>query len=223
VTNVSESFSALATRLHVSPTKLCEYNFLYDCTAGVTPNNSIRVPYDQCTPKPGGWNCYEVKDGDTLLSVASSPKSVNFDASMLRNANLEILYGESTLHAGMHLRLPLHTCFEDELNDCHIVAVGDTLDSLAAAYNTTAKQLCNVNKEIFVDDYCDPGISPMPKPNAGMELLVPRRHLTAPSPCRDIPGYWSCYTVKANDTILDSDLDPGLVASRCGLVHQEPS
>jgi hypothetical protein len=201
VTNVSESFNALATRLHVNPTKLCEYNFLYECAAGVTPNNSIRVPYDQCTPKPGVWNCYEVKDGDTLLSVASSAKSLNFDARALQNTNLDILYGESTLHAGMHLRLPLHICFEDELNDCHIVAVGDTLASVAATYNTTAQQLCSLNVKILVDAYCDPGIKPLPHPSVGMELAVPRPYKDPPSPCREIPGYWSCYTVKAYDTI----------------------
>jgi hypothetical protein len=53
VTNISESSSALATRLHVNPTKLCEYSFLYECGAGVTPGNSIRVPYDQDTSKLG--------------------------------------------------------------------------------------------------------------------------------------------------------------------------
>jgi hypothetical protein len=221
VTNETESFQALATRLHVNPTKLCEYNFLYDCLAGVTPGNSIRVPYDQCTPKPGGWDCYEVKDGDTLLSVASSPKSLNFDAIELRNTNLDILYSDSTLHAGMQLRLPVHTCFEDEINDCHIFTVGDTLASVAAMYKTTAQQLCKINVKILVDNYCDAGIKPLPKPNVGMELLVPTLRPDAPSPCREIPGYWSCYTVKANDTIDPSDIDPVGIPMKVGVSRDE--
>ena len=43
VVNVTESFPALATRLHVNPTKLCEYNFLYACGNGVVPGDSIRA------------------------------------------------------------------------------------------------------------------------------------------------------------------------------------
>ena len=107
VTNETESFQALASRLHVSPTKLCEYNFQYDCMAGVVPNNSIRVPFDQCTPKPEVWNCYEVTAGDTLLSVAAGPQSVVLDALKLKNMNLDILYGDSRLYPGQHLRLPI--------------------------------------------------------------------------------------------------------------------
>jgi hypothetical protein len=221
VANKTESFSALATRLHVSPTKLCEYNFQYDCDAGVMATNSIRVPFDQCTPKIGGWNCHEVKDGDTLVSVASSPQSLTFDARALRNTNLDILYGESTLHAGMHLRLPLHICYEDELNDCHIVAVGDTLASVAATYKTTAQQLCSLNVKILVDTYCDPGIRPLQEPSVGMELLVPTLRPSPPSPCKEIPGYWSCYTVKAGETLGSSNIDAIGIAMRVGASRDE--
>jgi hypothetical protein len=204
VTNVSESFSALATRLHVNPTKLCEYNFRYDCSAGVTPNYSIRVPYDQCTPKPGGWNCYEVTDGDTLLTVAASDASVNLDALALKNTNLDILYGDTKLYAGQQLRLPIHNCFPDEISDCHTVASAkETLQSVASIYSTTAQKVCNSNALILRDKYCDPSLQPLPNLHVGMELTVPRLHATSPSPCKDIPGYWSCYTVEFNDTMFD--------------------
>jgi hypothetical protein len=206
VTNDTESFKALATKLHVNPTKLCEYNFLYDCDAGVAPGYSIRVPYDQCTPKPGGWNCYEVKDGDTLLTVAAGAKSVNRDALALKNENLDILYGDGTLYPGQQLRLPVHNCFADEVSDCHIVAsTSETLDSIATLYSTTAKKLCTDNVHILADKYCDPALQPLPLMHVGMELTVPRLHATPPSlgVCKEVPGYWSCYTVVVNDTIFD--------------------
>jgi LysM repeat protein len=202
VTNVSESFSALATRLHVNPTKLCEYNFLYDCNAGVTPNNSIRVPYDQCSPKLGVWKCYNVSAHDTLLTVAASPESVILDALLLKNANLDILYGDTKLFPGQQLRLPVHICFSDEISDCHIVtSAKETLESIAATYGSTAEKLCTDNAHILFDRYCDPSLQPLPSMHVGMELTVPRLHATPPSPCKEIPGFWSCYTIKANDTI----------------------
>jgi hypothetical protein len=203
VTNVSESFSALATRLNVNPTKLCEYNFLYDCSAGVTPGNSIRVPFDQCTPKPGVWKRYEVKGGDTLVSVANSPESLVLDPIMLKNTNLDILYDNPTLHTGMHLRLPLHICFEDELSDCYIVTADDhSLDDIAIKYGTTGQHVCQSNPEVFGRAYCDPSNQPLPNPHIGMELSVPNPHPVPPSPCQEIPGYWSCYSVKAGDSMF---------------------
>jgi hypothetical protein len=207
VTNETESFQALATRLHVSPTKLCEYNFQYDCilVAGVVPNNSIRVPFDQCTPKPGVWNCYEVTAGDTLLSVAAGPQSVVLDALKLKNMNLDIVYGDSKLYPGQHLRLPILHCFGDATHDCHTVAsTTDSLQSLAVIFNTTAKAICNDNFELLADRYCDPGLQPLPTLRVGMELLVPRLHLTPPSPCKEIPGYWTCCSIVSNDSIWDS-------------------
>jgi hypothetical protein len=44
----TDSFESLATKLHLNPTKLWEYNFLYDREAGVVANNSLRVPYGAC-------------------------------------------------------------------------------------------------------------------------------------------------------------------------------
>jgi hypothetical protein len=45
VATETESWASLASKLHVNPTKLCEYNFRYECDADVTPGLSIRVPY----------------------------------------------------------------------------------------------------------------------------------------------------------------------------------
>jgi hypothetical protein len=207
VTNVSESFQALATRLHVNPTKLCEYNFLYDCSAGVTPNNSIRVPYDQCTPKQGVWDCYEVKAAnETLVSVATGPSSVVADPELLKNMNLDILYGgDYTLHPGQQLRIPtwLH-CFEDLFHECYtVISATETLQSVAKTYDMTAESLCKANSQGFGRNYCDPAFEPLPKLLKGMELAVARLHFTPPSPCKEIPGYWTCYTVKVNDTSFD--------------------
>jgi hypothetical protein len=204
VATVNESFTSLATRLHVNPNKLCEYNFQYDCNAGVVIGNSLRVPYDQCTPKIGVWKCYTVVEGDTLLTVAALPQSVRMDAVALKNTNLDILYSEITLYAGMQLRLPLHTCFENEAHDCHIVVGKDTLQAIAKIYSTTAQQVCKSNPETFGRNYCDPSVEPLPNVHVGMELRVPRLHATPPSPCKEIDGYWSCYTVVAKDTIWGS-------------------
>jgi LysM repeat protein len=209
VANVSESFSALATRLHVHLTKLYEYNFLYDCKGGVNAGDSLRVPYDQCTPKPGAYNCYEVKAGDTLLSVATGNQSVVADPVLLKSANLGILYGGDTiLYPGQHLRLPIHNCFEDEVNECYIVvSPTETLQSVSALYNMTPETLCKVNAHTFGRNYCDPSIEPLPTPRVGMELTVSRLHPTPPSPCKEMPGYWTCYTVKAQDTLYNLTID----------------
>jgi hypothetical protein len=140
-------------------------------------------------------------EGDTLLTVAALPQSVILDAVALKNTNLDILYGESTLYPGMQLRLPLHTCFEDEVHDCHVVINGDTLQSIAATYSTTAQQVCKSNPTTFGRNYCDPSIAPLPEAHVDMELSVPRLYLTPPSPCKEIDGYWSCYTVVEGDRL----------------------
>jgi hypothetical protein len=205
VATVNESFESLATRLHVHPVKLCEYNFLYDCKGGVNVGDSLRVPYDQCSQKPGVYNCYEVKVGDTLLSVANSPESVVVDPVLLKSANLDILYGgDDKLHPGQQLRLPIHNCFEDDVNECYIVvSATDTLQSIAAIYSMTAEALCKANVHTFGRNYCDPSLEPLPTPHVGMELAVSRLHATPPSPCKEIPGYWTCYKVKAKDALYE--------------------
>jgi hypothetical protein len=169
--NDTESFSSLATKLHVNPFKLGDYNFLYDYGKGVKSGDSLRVPFDQCMPKVGAWNCYTVKAGDTLESVATGPQSLiqgKGAADKLKLYNLEILYGDDTLYPGQQLRLPIHTCFEDETSDCHIVKAKETLESIAEIYHTTANELCSSNAEILLQRYgsCDLIV-------VGMELAVP--------------------------------------------------
>jgi hypothetical protein len=145
-----------------------------------------------------------VKAGDTLLSVATGPGSVVADAELLKNANLDILYGtDYKLYLGQHLRLPTHHCFEDEVNECYSVTSIDTLQSVAKAYKMTAATLCKANGAIFGRNYCDPAVEPLPKLLVGMELTVLRLYPIPPSPCQEIPGYWICYTVNVNDTIWD--------------------
>jgi hypothetical protein len=120
--NDTESFPSLATKLHVHPYKLGDYNFLYDYGKGVKPGDSLRVPFDQCTPKVGVWNCYAVKAGDTLQSVAKcNPHSLiqgTGAVDKLKSYNLDILYNDDALYPGQQLRLPIHICFEDENSDC---------------------------------------------------------------------------------------------------------
>jgi hypothetical protein len=88
---------------------------------------SICVPYEQCTAKPAGVvEVLRGQAGDTLLAVAETPGPVVLDPIVIRNANLDVLYENNTPHAGMHLRLLLHTCFEDELHDCHIMTADDS-------------------------------------------------------------------------------------------------
>jgi hypothetical protein len=108
--------------------------------------------------------------------------------------------------------MPIRICFEDELSDCHIVKAKETMESIAERYNTTYDDLCTRNSGIFSGNYCG-HVQALP---VGMELAVPRPYPDPPSPCREIPGYWSCYTVKANDTIWPSDLDPVGISTRAG-------
>jgi hypothetical protein len=122
------------------------------------------------------------------------------DADALKNANLDILYGDDTLYAGQQLRIPLHTCYPDEVSDCHTVkSANETLELIASNYSTTAQKLCASNHAVFGNSYCD--IKPLPRVNLGMELSVPRRFPTAPKPCKEIPGHWNCSTVEAGDTV----------------------
>jgi LysM repeat protein len=148
-------------------------------------------------PKVGAWKCYTVKAGDTLTSVATGSKSLVQNAGTLKSYNLEILYGDDTLYPGQQLRLPIHICFEDETSDCHIVKAKETLASIAKTYNTSAYDLCRSNADILLRQYqsCDNAIV------VGMELVVPTLRPAQPFPCKEIPGYWSCYAVKANDIL----------------------
>jgi hypothetical protein len=221
--NDTESFPSLATKLHVHPHKLRDYNFLYDYGKGVKPGDSLRVPFDQCTPKVGAWNCYTVKEaGETLSSVATGPQSLirgDGAADKLKSYNLDILYADDTLYPGQQLRLPIHICFEDEKSDCHIVRAKETLESIAKIYNTTSQELRLSNEDII-------GFYTTYAVVVGMELSVPTLRPAQPSPCREIRlnssiGYWSCYTVKANDTIWPSDLDPVGISMRVGASADE--
>jgi LysM repeat protein len=225
--NDTEGFPSLATKLHVNPHKLHDYNFIYDYEEGVKPGDSLRVPYDQCTPKPGAWNCYTVKEaGGALTSIATGPQSLIQGvgaADKLKSYNLDIVYGDDTLYPGQQLRLPIHICFEDEKLDCHIVKAKEALESIAKTYKTTAVDLCKTNSDVILpqEPYpCDGwaiGIAVV----VGMELSVPTLRPAPPSPCREIPDYWSCYTVKANDTIYStSAITPG-IASRFGISADE--
>jgi hypothetical protein len=146
-----------------------------------------------------------VTDGDTLVSVATGPGSVVADPEILKSFNLDTLYGRDfKLYPGQHLRLPIHNCFEDEANECYIVrGANETLQSIAKIYDMTAETLCKANTATFGRNYCDPALEPLPKLLVGMELTVSRLYPDPPSPCKEIPGYWTCYSVQANDTLLD--------------------
>jgi hypothetical protein len=235
--NDTESFHSLATKLHVNPHKLGDYNFLYDYGKGVKPADSLRVPFDQCTPKVGAWNCYTVKAGDTLQSVAPySPSLIQGTgaADKLKSYNLDILYSDDTLYPGQQLRLPIHICFEDEKSDCHIVKAKETLESIAKIYNTTCHDLYYyANNADILNSPPEYGNTPIvvgwarchmsdrAPVGVGMELSVPTLRPAQPSPCTEIPGYWSCYTVKANDTIWASDIDPVGIPMRVGVSRDE--
>jgi hypothetical protein len=111
---------------------------------------------------------------------------------------------------GQQLRLPIHICFEDEKSDCHIVKAKETLESIAKIYNTTGDELyVYANNEDIIRGHGAVVV-------VGMELSVPTLRPAPPSPCREIPGYWSCYTAKANDTIWPSDLEPVGISARVG-------
>jgi LysM repeat protein len=183
----------------VNPTKLWEYNFLYDRNAGVQTGDLLRVPYDQCEPQPGVWDCHDVVAGDTLFSIAHGTASKIYNTTTLKNYNLDILYGETEPYPGQQLRLPLYTCYPDENTDCYMVAAGDTLTSVSEYYHTTINELCNLNQYILGTS--GSGCASRPKLNVGMELSIPRQHPEPPSPCKEIPGYWTCYTVGINDSM----------------------
>jgi LysM repeat protein len=152
--------------------------------------------------------------GETLSSIATGPQSLiqgDGAADKLKSYNLDILYNDDTLYPGQQLWLPIHICFEDEKSDCHIVKAKETLESIAKIYNTTGDDLYSyANNFDIIGDY---GSAPVV---VGMELSVPTLRPAQPPPCRGIPGYWSCYTVKANDTILASDLDHVGISTRVG-------
>jgi LysM repeat protein len=167
----------------------------------------------------GGWgNSHEHRHWAAILDTGGCGA-----ADKLKSYNLDIVYGDDILYPGQQLRLPIHICFEDEKLDCHIVKAKEALESIAKTYKTTAVDLCKTNSDVILPQEPHPcdgwaiGIAVV----VGMELSVPTLRPAPPSPCREIPDYWSCYTVKANDTIyIISAITPG-IASRFGISADE--
>jgi LysM repeat protein len=209
------TFEAAGTALRVLPKKLREYNREI---AGdhIAKGTRVRVPFDSCAPVVGAWVCYNVKAGDTLESVLTDHAPVR-NMTMLRGINADALWGGSDLHPGMQLRLPLRAsrslpgqnpgCLPDGRTvDCHLVDEGETITSIAKQYGTTAAWIATSNKDVLGD------VTSGTKLIAGVLLRVPacffgaesshgKCKSTPPPVCAANPS-WTCYTVRANDTVF---------------------
>lgn len=193
--------AGLATKLHVAPTKLMDYNLLgSDPSVQVAVGTPLRVPHDACTPRTGSWNCYTVQGGETLYDVASSSASLIRNETLILEYNEDVLYGNTNgpLPAGLQLRLPTTPCLPTLDTMCYRVGgdtyspiTGQTLADVATIFGTTADALADLNEGTLGGNTTVVD---------GMQLIVPRPNAKAPSPCvksRD----WDCYTVQSEDTL----------------------
>ena len=199
--------AGLATKLHIAPAKLIDYNMLTDeTTASIAPGTPLRVPRDACTPRAGAWACYTVEGWETVETIAYGPASFIRNATLLREINGDVLYGnlksyDQILPPGLQLRLPKTPCLPTLDTLCYRVG-GDsyapikdqTLADVATIFGTTAKALQELNENTL--GYYDNSTTVI----VGMQLTVPRPNLKAPSPCSKSRD-WDCYTVKAGDTL----------------------
>ena len=111
------TLSGLATKLHVNPQRLADFNSMADQALALVPRgHMLRVPYlgGACTPQPGLWGCYEVaKTGETIQAVAASSASFwrsTAGVTAAEQVNSRAMHGESAaLYVGMHVRLTMRS------------------------------------------------------------------------------------------------------------------
>ena len=121
-------------------------------TATSTPAETATI-----TPSPGPsptatQNIYTVQDGDTLFSIAAK-FSANVCILMAVNKITDpsvISVGQKLLIPGADTTLPTSTAFPTGLprgaKVTYVVQCGDTLDTIAAKFNSTSADIATLNK-----------------------------------------------------------------------------
>lgn len=87
----NETIQQFGVRFGVRPEKICDWNGIE--LAGCSPDTivptkfALKIPKGACTPKPGVWECYTVRDGDTVESIAFGNHSLHRSVEILENYN----------------------------------------------------------------------------------------------------------------------------------------
>ena len=116
---------------------------------GVSTVEEIAESSDQFIPhqSPGaGFTAYTVSSGDTLFNI-SQQYNIQWDLIAQIN-NLEEPY---LLHSGQILKIP-QTTTSQVPNKIYTIQSGDTLFSIAQAYNITANDIIAVNPNLQQSD-----------------------------------------------------------------------
>jgi LysM repeat protein len=201
----NETASEIATKRHLSPLKLCDWNRyelgVCELETTIPKGFHLKVPRDECVPKPGVWTCYHVEAGDNLHSIALGPRSMFRSTEKLLRFNKDILWGSEDVFEGMHLRLAVPWCIPDYENKphtiCHTVKDGDDLTLLAKTYNMTIPDLLELNNEEL----------------AGLDSVLTGMQIHVHHPCPEPPTtpfetwspterrFWTVHVVIPGDTL----------------------
>jgi LysM repeat protein len=200
-----ETVSEIAAKRHLSPLKLCDWNryelSTCDLITIIPKGFALKVPRDDCKPKPGVWTCYEVAAGDDLRAVAFGKHSQYRSTKKLIAYNKDILWGNESIFKGMHLRMPVPQCIPDFENKppkiCHTIIDGNSLEEVARMYNTSTGELLDLNQEVL----------------GGLEAVQHGMQLHVNHPCPRPPSgpigswpavclqFWEAYVVRPGDTL----------------------
>jgi LysM repeat protein len=214
-----ETIGAIASKVHIHRSKLCDWNAieLGNCDGSLPHGLRLKIPQGACTTKTGQWACYEVKSGDTLSSIATSRYSLYRNEQKLRDYNTDTLWGQEVLHPGMHLRLPVPRCVPELCANsickriCYTVQKNETIQHVAKKYGMTAAEITDINSEV---------LGGIPTLLFGMHILV---HHPYPLPPDTDPAkwpvmvrrFWTPYVVMPGDTLWNiaqaKNTDPNLL------------
>jgi LysM repeat protein len=141
-----------------------------------TPTASL-TPTITETPTPSGPITYKVVDGDTLFSIAQQ-FAIDLDVLLAYNPDLQdagtIFVGEEIIIPPPSAEVPTETAFPSTLIPGtkieYVVRQGETLQSIASKFNSTAEAIAKENDITNQNDI-----------QAGQKLIVPV-NIATPTP-----------------------------------------
>lgn len=135
----------------------------------------LNLPYDKV---PSGVNFYTVSQGDSLWNIA---KKFNISVEELKAANN---LSSNLLQVGQKLRIPTKEKPQEGEYIVYIVSPGDSLYSIARAYNTTVQDLVSYNNLSTTNL------------SIGQQILIPNE--VTP---QEQNNTYNTYTVKSGDSL----------------------
>jgi LysM repeat protein len=141
-----------------------------------TPTVSL-TPTITHTPTPSGPITYKVQDGDTLFSIAQQ-FAIDLDVLLAYNPDVQdagsIFVGEDIIIPPPSAEVPTETAFPSTLIPGskieYVVKQGDSLQTIASKFNSTAEAIAKENKITNPNDI-----------QAGQKLVIPV-NIATPTP-----------------------------------------